>query len=172
MMITTEGGRIEIPNTGVSLEIPPAALEREQLIEIRIIPTNYQKEEALPFARNSSVVVELLPSNLKLLQPAKLILPHCLVLKKDCEWKARVYTSHHDEDNQPLWKEDIHTLSQLNKKNCMIWLQSFSWKKIEVDDEIVEAKNILLYAARRPSSIGADVYIDMGYYWDLPDCQQ
>ncbi|XP_071840740.1 uncharacterized protein [Apostichopus japonicus] len=172
LMITTEGGRIEIPNTGVILEIPPAALEREQLIEIRIIPTNFQKEEALPFARNSSVVVELLPSNLKLLKSAKLILPHCLVLKKDCEWKATVYTSHHEEDTQPLWEEDRHTVSELYEEHCVIWLQSFSWKKIEVGDKIVEAKTLQFFAARRPSSSDTDVYIDVGYYWDSPGCQQ
>ncbi|XP_071841206.1 uncharacterized protein [Apostichopus japonicus] len=172
LMISTKGGRIEIPNTGVSLYIPPAALERDQLIEMRIIPTNYQKEEALPFARNSSVAVELLPSNLKLLQPAKLILPHCLVLKKDCEWKATVYTSHHEEDTQPLWEEDRNTVSKLYKEHCVIWLQSFSWKKIEVGDEIVEAKTLQFFAARRPSSSDTDVYIDVGYYWDSPGCQQ
>ncbi|PIK33735.1 hypothetical protein BSL78_29451 [Apostichopus japonicus] len=163
---------MDIPNTGVSLEIPTSALHKEQVIEIRIIPSICQKRVAVPFTNNSSMIVELLPNNIKLLQPAKLILPHCLVLKNDCEWKATVYTCNHEEDTQPLWEEDKHILSKLNKNNCVISLHKFSWKKFEVGDEIVEAKTLQFYAVRRPSTSDEDVLIDVGYYWDLPHCQQ
>ncbi|PIK41691.1 hypothetical protein BSL78_21457 [Apostichopus japonicus] len=97
VVITTEGGLIEIQDTGVSLEIPPGALVKEQLIKMRIVSEDYHDELAVSFGSNASVVVELLPSNLALLKPAKLTLPHCLVLKKGCEWKAKIYTSHHEK---------------------------------------------------------------------------
>ena len=88
---------LTIPDTSVKLEIPPGALEEETLIRMRIIPHHYQDETTLSFGSNSSVVVELLPSRLKLLKAAKLTLPHCLVLKKGRRWTARVYSSHHEE---------------------------------------------------------------------------
>ncbi|PIK33892.1 hypothetical protein BSL78_29287, partial [Apostichopus japonicus] len=97
LWINKDGGVLELPDTGVSLEIPPGALEKDQLIQMRIIPYNFQGDSDLSFSSNSSLVVELLPSNLKLLKPAKLTLPHCLVLKKGCEWKAKIYSSHHEE---------------------------------------------------------------------------
>lgn len=97
VVITTEGGLIEIPGTGVSLKIPPGALEEEQLIKMRIVSDDYHDDLAVSFGSIPSVVVELLPSNLPLLKPAKLTLPHCLVLNKGCEWKAKIYTSHHEK---------------------------------------------------------------------------
>ncbi|PIK54056.1 hypothetical protein BSL78_09037 [Apostichopus japonicus] len=126
--ITTEGGFIEIEGTGVSLIIPPGAFEEEQLIKMRIVLDDYQDELSRSFGSNSSVVVELLPSNLKLQKQAKLTLPHCLVLEKGCEWKAEIYTSHHEEGNQPFWEEDPFASSELHEKDCVIWLQHFSWE--------------------------------------------
>ncbi|PIK35965.1 Unc-5-like B, partial [Apostichopus japonicus] len=96
-MIGKDGGTLDIQNTGVSLKIPPGALRRDYFVQMRIIPHHHLDETELSFASNSSVVVELLPNNVKLLKPATLTLPHCLVLKKKCGWKAKVYSSHHKE---------------------------------------------------------------------------
>ncbi|PIK54057.1 hypothetical protein BSL78_09038 [Apostichopus japonicus] len=172
VVITTEGGLIEILGTGVSLEIPPGALEEEQLIKMRIVSDDYQDELSRSFGSNSSVVVELLPSNLKLLKPAKLTLPHCLVLKKGCEWKAKIYTSHHEEGNQPFWEEDPFASSELHQNYCEIWLQHLGWEKFQVGNKTVEGKKIILYAARRVPSPNSDAYVDVGFYLDLPGGQQ
>ena len=96
-LINTEGGVLQIPETDVKLEIPPGALKSECSIQMRIIPPCCHNETAFSFATNSSTVVELLPSNLKLFIPVKLTLPHCLILKKGCKWKAKIYSSHHEE---------------------------------------------------------------------------
>ncbi|PIK54617.1 hypothetical protein BSL78_08470 [Apostichopus japonicus] len=128
LMINKDGGRLDIPDTGVSLEIPSGALEGEQFIQMIIIP-HHLESESLTFASNSSLVVELLPSNLNLLKPAILTLPHCLVLKKGCEWKAKIYRSHHKKvashngRSSPIliisWREQllIFLFSKVTKRN-------------------------------------------------------
>ncbi|XP_071843374.1 uncharacterized protein [Apostichopus japonicus] len=168
LWINKDGGVLEIPDTGVSLEIPPGALEKDQLIQMRIIPDNFQGDSDLSFSSNSSVVVELLPSNLKLLKPVKLTLPHCLVLKKGCEWKAKIYSSHHEEGTQPLWRPQPDTPYVLTERNCVIKLKNFSWEKFDIGDEIVEGKRIVLYAAKDLSSSESITHIHVGYYWELP----
>ncbi|PIK54714.1 hypothetical protein BSL78_08409 [Apostichopus japonicus] len=167
LLINKDGGVLELPDTGVSLEIPPGALEKDQLIQMRIIPYNFQGDSDLSFSSNSSVVVELLPSNLKLLKPVKLTLPHCLVLKKGCEWKAKIYSSHHEEGTHPLWEPQPDTPYLLNQGNCIIELRTFSWEKFVIDNEVVEGKRIVLYAAKHLPSHKAIVHIDVGFYLDL-----
>ena len=96
-IVSEEGGYLDIPDSGVSLDIPQGALEGKHVIQMRIVTDYQQEESSLTFSSNSSVVVELLPSSLKLLKPVKLTLPHCLALREDCEWKARIFSSHHKE---------------------------------------------------------------------------
>ncbi|PIK39293.1 netrin receptor unc5-like protein [Apostichopus japonicus] len=170
LMINKEGGRLDIPDTGVSLEIPSGALEGEQIIQMMIIP-HHLESESLTFASNSSLVVELLPSNLNLLKPAILTLPHCLVLKKGCEWKAKIYRSHHKKGSEPQWEEQSNTHYKLGEHNCVIEIQRFSWEKIEILDKIVEAKNIVVYAAGR-RGLTDSMLLDIGYYWDLATCKE
>ncbi|PIK57138.1 hypothetical protein BSL78_05956 [Apostichopus japonicus] len=146
--------------------------EKDQLIQMRIIPYNFQSDSDLSFSSNSSVVVELLPSYLKLLKLAKLTLPHCLVLKKGCEWKAKIYSSHHEEGNQPVWRPQPDTSHVLTERNCEINLKSFSWKKVEVDDKKVKGKYIVLYAAKVLSSSESVTHIHVGYYWDILGCEK
>ncbi|XP_071815187.1 uncharacterized protein [Apostichopus japonicus] len=168
LWVNRDGGVLEIPDTGVSLEIPPGALEKDLLIQMRIIPYNFQGDSDLSFGSNSSVVVELLPSNLKLLKPVKLTLPHCLALKKGCEWKAKIYSSHHEEGTQPLWRPQPDTPYVLTERKCVIKLKHFSWEKFDIGDEIVEGKRIVLYAAKDLSSSESITHIHVGYYWELP----
>ncbi|XP_071839486.1 uncharacterized protein [Apostichopus japonicus] len=168
LRINKDGGVLKLPGTGVSLEIPPGALEKDQLIQMRIIPYNFQGDSDLSFSSNSSVVVELLPSHLKLLKPVILTLPHCLVLKKGCEWKAKIYSSHHEEGNQPVWRPQPDTPYVLRERNCVIKLKNFSWEKFDIGDEIVEGKHIVLYAAKDLSSSESITQIHVGYYLELP----
>ncbi|XP_071843408.1 uncharacterized protein [Apostichopus japonicus] len=168
LWVNKDGGVLELLDTGVSLEIPPGALEKDQLIQMRIIPYNFQGDSDLSFSSNSSVVVELLPSHLKLLKPVKLTLPHCLVLKKGCEWKAKIYNSHHEEGTQPLWRPQPDTPYVLTERNCVIKLKHFSWEKFDIGDEIVEGKRIVLYAAKDLSSSESITHIHVGYYLELP----
>ncbi|PIK39753.1 hypothetical protein BSL78_23411 [Apostichopus japonicus] len=163
------GGTLDIQNTGVSLEIPPGALRRDYLVRMRIIPHHHLDETELSFASNSSVGVELSPNNVKLLKPATLTLPHCLVLKKKCGWKAKVYSSHHKEGNQPQWEEERNIQCD---ETCVIRLYNFGLKKAEIEDQIAEAKKIVLFAAKDSLSTQNVTYLDVGYYWRLPSSPQ
>ncbi|PIK39748.1 putative netrin receptor UNC5B isoform X1 [Apostichopus japonicus] len=168
--IGKDGGALGIQNTRVSLQIPPGALQRDYFVQMRIIPHHYLDETELSFASNSSVVVELLPNNVKLSKPATLTLPHCLVLKKKCGWKAKVYSSHHKEGNQPQWEEEQNAQCDVTYETCVMQFYNFSWKKVQIGDDKVEAKRIMLYAAMR-SSIENEIFLDIGYYWQLPSCR-
>ncbi|XP_071844105.1 uncharacterized protein [Apostichopus japonicus] len=168
--IGKDGGTLDIQNTGVSLQIPPGALRFDYFVQMRIIPHHYLDETELSFASNSSVVVELLPNNVMLLKPATLTLPHCLVLEKKCGWKAKVYSSHHKEGNQPQWEEEQNAQCDVTYETCVMQFYNFSWKKVQIGDDKVEAKRIMLYAAMR-SSIENEIFLDIGYYWQLPSCR-
>lgn len=86
-----------IPDTRVCLEVPKNALESERMIEMRIASHHFGNESQQLFSKNSAAVVELLPSDLRLLEPVKLTLPHCLVLKEGSQRRAKIYSSHHKE---------------------------------------------------------------------------
>ncbi|XP_071842664.1 uncharacterized protein [Apostichopus japonicus] len=170
-MIGKDGGTLDIQNTGVSLEIPPGALRRDYFVKMRIIPQHYRDETELPLTSYSSLVVELLPNNVNLLKPATLAIPHCLVLKKKCGWKAKVYSSHHKEGNKPQWEEERNTKCDVTYESCVIRIHNFCWKKYKIDGQQVKAINIMLFAAKRSHDKNG-LFLDIGYYWDLPSCQR
>ncbi|PIK35963.1 hypothetical protein BSL78_27205 [Apostichopus japonicus] len=170
--IGKDGGTLDIQNTGVSLEIPPGALQRDYVIRMRIIPHHHLDDAELSFASNSSSRVELSPNNVKLLKPATLTLPHCLVLKKKCERKAKVYSSHHKEGSRPQWEEERNTQCDVTYETCVIRLYNFCWKKVKIGDHIVEAKKIVLFAAKDSLSTKNEIFLDIGYYWQLPSCRE
>ncbi|XP_071843403.1 uncharacterized protein [Apostichopus japonicus] len=167
-LVNKEGGILEIPGTGVRLEIPCGAIDQECLIQMRIIPISFQEESNSSFTSNSTVVVELLPDNLKLHQLAKLTLPHCLQLKNTGERKAMVYSSHHAKGCKPMWRPKPNVLYQLNDTNCVIWVESFSWETCEIDGKIVEFKKIQVYAAGNPNPLSKIIPIHVGFYPKLP----
>lgn len=93
-----EGGVLEMTEYGVSLEIPRCALTEECQIQMKVIlSSEVQMDHSLD--SNPSMVIELLPSNLQLLKPAALTYPHCLVLKKGSERKAKIQSSDHAAGN-------------------------------------------------------------------------
>ncbi|PIK47025.1 hypothetical protein BSL78_16115 [Apostichopus japonicus] len=167
-LVNKKGGILEIPGTGVRLEIPFGAIEQECSIQMRIIPSSFQEKSKPSFTSNSTVVVELLPDNLKLHQLAKLTLPHCLQLKKTGERKAMVYSSHHAKGSKPMWRPKPNVLYQLNDTNCVIWIESFSWQTYKISGKIVEFKEIHVYAARKRELLPKILPIHVGFYPKLP----
>ncbi|XP_071842525.1 uncharacterized protein [Apostichopus japonicus] len=167
-VVDKEGRILEIPGTGVRLDIPPGAIDGKCLIEMKIIPNYIQEESKSSFTSNTTVVVELLPDNLKLHHPAKLTLPHCLKLKNPVEGKALVFSSHHAQGTKPVWRPKRNALYQLNETNCVIWVKSFSWETCRIDDKDVEFKKIQVYAACSQDSPSKYTHMELGYYIDLP----
>ncbi|KAJ8032709.1 hypothetical protein HOLleu_26311 [Holothuria leucospilota] len=169
--ISNEGGLLEIEETDITLLVPPNALEksrRQRVIQMRVIPYG-SCGASTSFSSNSSVIVELLPNDLRFQRPVELTLPHCLQLKKDVKYKAKVFTSYREQGAQPSWKEVIGQKYVLEDKTCTIWLERFSWVKYEIDDGIVEAKRIKIYTAAKPICVPDDIAeVVVGYHLDLP----
>lgn len=96
--VDESGGTLQINDTDVKLEIPRDALDGGHEIQIRIVPNCLLvDEQSQSFCSNSSVVVDILPSDLRLKLPATLTLPHCLVLNRDEVCKADLYSCSHRE---------------------------------------------------------------------------
>ncbi|XP_071841699.1 uncharacterized protein [Apostichopus japonicus] len=168
-VLNEEGGVLELTKHGVRLEIPCGALREECQIQMTVIlPSEIQMDDSLD--SNSSGVIELLPSNLQLLKPAALTYPHCLVLKKGFERKAKIQSSDHAAGCQPVWM-DIDAEYHLVEDKITVMLTSFSWKRFIAGDEIVAGKNIQLFAAKNLSFTDTRTHLEIGYYWDLPGVQ-
>ncbi|XP_071843570.1 uncharacterized protein [Apostichopus japonicus] len=167
--IGTEGGELEIPGTKCSINIPPKAIIQQEDITVRIVPPETWLEESKSFASNSFSIIELLPNNLKLDKPAKVQIPHCLQIAKREKHEVEIYISHHEENCQPHWEKSTEHKYQLEDDVCTIYTSSFCWIKVEIDDQIVEAKKIQVFATV-PTITPKDnrSVFTIGYYLDLP----
>ncbi|KAJ8036183.1 hypothetical protein HOLleu_20077 [Holothuria leucospilota] len=94
-LISKDGGEIEIPAAGVKLQIPAESFEEDHFLTLKILPSLSYKGPGSSFEDNSTVMVEILPNNLTLKQPAKLTLPHCLILKEPKRCPVKIFHSHH-----------------------------------------------------------------------------
>ncbi|KAJ8019338.1 NACHT, LRR and PYD domains-containing protein 6 [Holothuria leucospilota] len=171
IITTKDGGTLEISNTSIMLVVPPNALpadKEEHEIHMRYIPRRSVEDQVKCFSSNSTAVVEILP-NLSLQHPVRLSLPHCLVLQQNLERKAKIFASHHEKGTHPVWKEQKDASFHVEDTTCIIFLNSFSWYKYGIDDEIVIAKKIVVYAAaQKPKPYDDLVRIEVGCYPDLP----
>ncbi|KAJ8034535.1 NACHT, LRR and PYD domains-containing protein 10 [Holothuria leucospilota] len=169
--ITRTGGVVEIPYSGVRLDIPRNALvtgEDERIITMKIIPTSFSDTSPTNFGKNSSVTVELLPNDMKFQIPVRLELPHCLQLKKHTTYSAKIFMSHHEQGNKPIWEVKANQSYQLTDTSCKILLSTFCWVKYEIDDKIIEAKKIQIYSAGRKMSLcDQSCEPEIGYYPDV-----
>ncbi|KAJ8023777.1 hypothetical protein HOLleu_36315 [Holothuria leucospilota] len=170
-IITKVGGTLEISNTGILLVIPPNALpsdKDEHEIHMRYIPRRAVKDQVKCFSSNSTAVVEIFP-NLSLQHSVRLSLPHCLVLQQNLERKAKIFASHHEKGTHLFWEEQKDVSYHIEDTTCIMLLNSFSWYKYCIDDEIVIAKKIVVYtAAQEPKPHDDVVRIEVGCYPDLP----
>ncbi|KAJ8023782.1 hypothetical protein HOLleu_36320 [Holothuria leucospilota] len=162
-----------IPGTDVRLKILPNSLPKgveQARIRMEIIAGRLLRNQPVhSFASNSSVVVELLPNYLQLQRCALLTLPHCLKLKTTSHNVVKVFVSHHSKDSKPCWEEKPQLDYQLDDKGLTLQLDTFCWVKYEIDDEIVEAKKIQVFAARPNISQEDEITkIELGYHPDLP----
>ncbi|XP_071842585.1 uncharacterized protein [Apostichopus japonicus] len=168
-IIGNDGGVLELAESNVRIEFPQGALKEPTKIEMRLIPSPLVDWEGC-FSSHSTVVVELLPNNLKLLRCAQLKLPHCLLLKSSYPPDSvQVYMSHHKEGDTPVWEHMDTVAYQLAPKHCTIDLHSFCWVKYEIDSTIVEGKRLNLYTAAAKMTIHDNTtQVEVGFYPDLP----
>lgn len=96
-----------------------------------------------------------------------IIRSRCMVFAVICE--IYFFTG----DNYPEWKLESDVQYTLNDESCAIRITSFCWIKVEVDEELVEAKKIQVFA-KIPELIRTDnaSQFIIGFYWDLPEYRE
>ncbi|XP_067092854.1 netrin receptor UNC5B isoform X4 [Osmerus mordax] len=125
------GGRLTIPNTGVSLLIPPGTIPQGKFYEMYLIISKWEKT-TLPSEGNQTVlspIVSCGPSGMLLSRPVVLTLPHCAQLDTPTpDWILTLKTQTH----QGAWEEVLtvgeETLSspcylQLEEESCHVLLE-------------------------------------------------
>ncbi|XP_071841956.1 uncharacterized protein [Apostichopus japonicus] len=167
--ISGKGGLLQIPNTGIKLVFPPKAVSEEHNIEVKIVPPSVLNEPATSFSSNSSVVLELLPNGLQFKREVSLTLPHCLTFLNEEKAKAKVYVSHHEEGQRPRWEERPLSPYIFHRSKCTVRLLGFCWVKIVIDDTEVEAKNLVVFAAKKILQNKKTAKVEVGYYEDIPE---
>ncbi|PIK42000.1 hypothetical protein BSL78_21152 [Apostichopus japonicus] len=167
--ISGKGGLLQIPNTGIKLVFPPNAVTEEHNIQVKIIPPSLLNEPATSFSSNSSVVLELLPNGLQLKREVSLTLPHCLTFINEEKAKAKIYVSHHEEGQRPRWEERPLSPYIFHRSKCTVRLLAFCWLKVIIDDTEVEAKNLVVFAAKTMLRNKQTAKVEVGYYEDIPE---
>ncbi|XP_071841959.1 uncharacterized protein [Apostichopus japonicus] len=167
--ISGKGGLLQIPNTGIKLVFPPKAVTEEHNIQVKIVPPSLSNEPATSFSSNSSVVLELLPNGLQLKREVSLTLPHCLTFINEEKAKAKIYVSHHEEGQRPRWEERPLSPYIFHRSKCTVRLLGFCWLKVIIDDTEVEAKNLVVFAAKKILRNKQTAKVEVGYYEDIPE---
>ncbi|XP_047668712.1 netrin receptor UNC5B isoform X4 [Tachysurus fulvidraco] len=123
------GGRLTIPNTGVSLLVPPGTIPQGKFYEMYLIINKWEKT-TLPSEGGQTVlspVVSCGPSAMLLSRPVILTLPHCAYLETP-NWSLTLKT----QSNQGFWEEVLtigeESLSspcymQLEEQSCHILME-------------------------------------------------
>ncbi|XP_077999288.1 netrin receptor UNC5C-like [Glandiceps talaboti] len=111
-MMGHRGGRLTVPDTGVSILIAEGALLKAQTEEIYIAVCREEKDRPRigPKQTVLSPVVMCGPRNLVFKKPVIIQLPHCAKLD-DEEWLYSIYGSDTHPEETPRW-EKIVTLGQ------------------------------------------------------------
>uniref|UniRef100_A0A8B9KC01 Netrin receptor UNC5 n=1 Tax=Astyanax mexicanus TaxID=7994 RepID=A0A8B9KC01_ASTMX len=122
------GGRLAIPNTGVSLLVPPGTIPQGKFYEMYLIINKWEKM-TLPSEGGQTVlspVVSCGPSGMLLSRPVILTLPHCAQLEPP-DWSLTLKT----QTNQ-AWEEVLtvgeESLSspcylQVEEQNCHVLME-------------------------------------------------
>ncbi|KAJ7987407.1 hypothetical protein DPEC_G00326170 [Dallia pectoralis] len=126
-----QGGRLTIPNTGVSLLVPPGTIPQGKFYEMYLLINKWEKT-TLPSEGSQTVltpVVSCGPSGMLLCHPVVLTLPHCAQLDTPTlDWTLTLKTQTH----QGAWEEVLtvgeENLSspcylQLEEANCHVVME-------------------------------------------------
>ncbi|TMS04963.1 Netrin receptor UNC5B-b [Larimichthys crocea] len=116
------GGRLTIPNTGVSLLIPPGTIPQGKFYEMYLIINKWDKT-TLPSEGSQTVlspVVSCGPSGMLLNRPVVLTLPHCAQLDTPTpDWTLTLKTQTH----QGAWEEVLTVGEETLSSPCYLQLE-------------------------------------------------
>ncbi|XP_077960256.1 netrin receptor UNC5B isoform X6 [Gasterosteus aculeatus] len=116
------GGRLTIPNTGVSLLVPPGTIPQGKFYEMYLI-INKWDNTTLPSEGSQTVlspVVSCGPSGMLLNRPVVLTLPHCAQLDTPTpDWTLTLKTQTH----QGAWEEVLTAGEETLSSPCYLQLE-------------------------------------------------
>ncbi|CAG09496.1 unnamed protein product, partial [Tetraodon nigroviridis] len=116
------GGRLTIPNTGVSLLVPPGTIPQGKFYEMYLIINKWDKM-TLPSEGSQTVlspVVSCGPSGMLLNRPVVLTLPHCAQLDSPTpDWTLTLKTQTH----QGAWEEVLTVGEETLSSPCYLQLE-------------------------------------------------
>uniref|UniRef100_A0AAR2LSK4 Netrin receptor UNC5 n=1 Tax=Pygocentrus nattereri TaxID=42514 RepID=A0AAR2LSK4_PYGNA len=117
------GGRLAIPNTGVSLLVPPGTIPQGKFYEMYLIINKWEKT-TLPSEGGQTVlspVVSCGPSGMLLSRPVILTLPHCAQLEPP-DWSLTLKT----QTNQGAWEEVLTVGEESLSSPCYLQVEEQS----------------------------------------------
>ncbi|KAG5266652.1 hypothetical protein AALO_G00234630 [Alosa alosa] len=117
------GGRLTIPNTGVSLLVPPGTIPQGKFYEMYLIINKWEKT-TLPSEGSQTVlspVVSCGPSGMVLGRPVVLTLPHCALLDSP-DWSLTLKSQSH----QGAWEEVLTVGEESLSTPCYLQLEEQS----------------------------------------------
>ncbi|XP_035387686.1 netrin receptor UNC5B isoform X1 [Electrophorus electricus] len=117
------GGRLAIPNTGVSLLVPPGTIPQGKFYEMYLIISKWEKT-TLPSEGGQTVlspVVSCGPSGMLLSRPVVLTLPHCAQLETP-DWSLTLKT----QTNQGAWEEVLTVGEESLSSPCYLQVEEHS----------------------------------------------
>uniref|UniRef100_A0A8C2ZGK8 Netrin receptor UNC5 n=1 Tax=Cyclopterus lumpus TaxID=8103 RepID=A0A8C2ZGK8_CYCLU len=116
------GGRLTIPNTGVSLLVPPGTIPQGKFYEMYLIINKWDRT-TLPSEGSQTVlspVVSCGPSGMLLNRPVVLTLPHCAQLDTPTpDWTLTLKTQTH----QGAWEEVLTVGEETLSSPCYLQLE-------------------------------------------------
>ncbi|XP_073688565.1 netrin receptor UNC5B-b-like [Garra rufa] len=123
------GGRLTIPNTGVSLLVPPGTIPQGKFYEMYLIINKWEKT-TLPSDGSQTVlspVVSCGPSGMLLSRPVVLTLPHCAQLEPP-DWTLTLKMQNHQgawEEVLTVGEESLTTpcYLQVEEQSCHILME-------------------------------------------------
>ena len=124
------GGRLTLPNVGVSLFIPPGAVESKdpQMIYIYALPSSRNEPDLDPKETWLTPTVECGPSGLQFAKDVLLSMSHCAI--NHPQWNVQV---HRGNGESPEWKKletGGETITFLDDKKVTLALNHFSPYKV------------------------------------------
>lgn len=134
--VKSDGGRITLPNSGVSLTIPEGAIPEGQRSEMYLAVSRDDKDrpKLTDVQTMLSAVIVCGPPTIKLKKTVILTFPHCASIKQG-QWKLSVYASDSPYEEPPTWncictmgQETINTsvYVQTDLTQCHIMTDSFT----------------------------------------------
>ncbi|XP_071034968.1 netrin receptor UNC5C isoform X2 [Parasteatoda tepidariorum] len=104
--LTKAGGRITLPDTGISLTIPRGAVRKSASVYLAVLRDDKDRPNLSDKETILSPIVQFGPPDVHFTKPVILSLPHCAHIETPDKWSIHIYNSETPtaEEESPAWK--------------------------------------------------------------------